>query len=173
MTILIENESKQTLPFEANEVIRTVIERTLSAENCPYEATVNVVLTSDEEIRAANLAFRGIDKATDVLSFPAVDYDSPSDFSLVESFPSAYLNPENDELMLGDILVSVDKVYSQAKEYGHSLRRELAFLIAHSMLHLLGYDHIEEAERGIMEEKQEEILTSLGIVRETDENEKI
>ena len=94
-----------------------------------------------------------------------VDYDFPSDFSYVEENPESYINPETDELLLGDIMISVDKVYEQANEYGHSREREFAFLIAHSMLHLLGYDHIDEEERKVMEEKQEAILDALGITR--------
>ena len=94
-----------------------------------------------------------------------VDYEFPSDFSCVDENPESYINPETDELLLGDIMISVDKVYEQANEYGHSPKREFAFLIAHSMLHLLGYDHIDEAERKVMEEKQEAILDALGITR--------
>ena len=94
-----------------------------------------------------------------------VDYDFPSDFSYVEENQESYINPETDELLLGDIMISVDKVYEQANEYGHSREREFAFLIAHSMLHLLGYDHIDEEERKVMEEKQEAILDALGITR--------
>ena len=165
MTILVENEANRGLDFDYEEVIKTVISKTLETENCPYETEVNVLLTGNGEIHTANKEFRGIDRPTDVLSFPMVDYEQPSDFSSVEKNPESYLNPETDELLLGDIMISVDKVYEQANEYGHSRKREFAFLIAHSMLHLLGYDHIDEAERKVMEEKQEAILDALGITR--------
>jgi len=165
MTILVENEVNRELDFDYEEVIKTVISKTLETENCPYETEVNVLLTGNEEIHEANKEFRGIDRPTDVLSFPMVDYEVPSDFSCVDENPESYLNPETDELLLGDIMISVDKVYEQANEYGHSPKREFAFLIAHSMLHLLGYDHIGEAERKVMEEKQEAILDALGITR--------
>ena len=165
MTILVENEAERELDFDYEEVIKTVISKTLETENCPYETEVNVLLTGNEEIHEANKEFRGIDRPTDVLSFPMVDYEVPSDFSCVDENPESYLNPETDELLLGDIMISVDKVYEQANEYGHSPKREFAFLIAHSMLHLLGYDHIDEAERKVMEEKQEAILDALGITR--------
>jgi len=165
MTILVENEVNRELDFDYEEVIKTVISKTLETENCPYETEVNVLLTGNEEIHEANKEFRGIDRPTDVLSFPMVDYEVPSDFSCVDENPESYLNPETDELLLGDIMISVDKVYEQANEYGHSPKREFAFLIAHSMLHLLGYDHIDEAERKVMEEKQEAILDALGITR--------
>ena len=165
MTILVENEAKRVLDFDYEEVIKNVVKRVVDTENCPYEVEVNVLLTNNEEIHEANRDFRNIDRPTDVLSFPMVDYDFPADFSLVNESPEGYLNPETDELLLGDIMVSVDKVYSQAEEYGHGIKREFAFLIAHSMLHLLGYDHIEDEERAVMEAKQEAILETLGITR--------
>ena len=165
MTILVENEAERKLDFDYEEVIEAVINKTLETENCPYETEVNVLLTGNGEIHTANKEFRGIDRPTDVLSFPMVDYEFPSDFSFVDKNPESYLNPETDELLLGDIMISVDKVYEQADEYGHSRKREFAFLIAHSMLHLLGYDHIDEAERKVMEVKQEAILDALGITR--------
>ena len=165
MTILVENEANRGLDFDYEEVIKTVISKTLETENCPYETEVNVLLTGNNEIHEVNKEYREIDRATDVLSFPMVDYDYPSDFSYVETNPESYINPETDELLLGDIMISVDKVYEQADEYGHSRKREFAFLIAHSMLHLLGYDHIDEAERKVMEVKQEAILDALGITR--------
>ena len=165
MTILVENEAKRVLDFDYEEVIKNVVKRVVDTENCPYEVEVTVLLTNNEEIHEANKDFRNIDRPTDVLSFPMVDYDFPADFSLVNESPEGYLNPETDELLLGDIMVSVDKVYSQAEEYGHGIKREFAFLIAHSMLHLLGYDHIEDEERAVMEAKQEAILETLGITR--------
>lgn len=165
MTILVENEANRGLDFDYEEVIKSVISKTLETENCPYETEVNVLLTGNNEIHEANKEFRGIDRPTDVLSFPMVDYEFPSDFSCVDENPESYINPETDELLLGDIMISVDKVYEQADEYGHSRKREFAFLIAHSMLHLLGYDHIDEAERKVMEVKQEAILDALGITR--------
>lgn len=94
-----------------------------------------------------------------------VDYERPSDFDHVENAAEDYFNPETGELMLGDIVISVDKVTEQAEKYGHSERRELAFLVAHSMLHLCGYDHMEDGERLVMEEKQEEILKRKGYER--------
>ena len=100
-----------------------------------------------------------------MLSFPNVDYERPADFSGVEERVEDYFDPESGELLLGDIVISIEKVYEQAKEYGHSQLREYAFLIAHSMLHLLGYDHMEQKEALVMEQKQEELLNRLGITR--------
>lgn len=165
MTILVENEAEREPDFDYEEVIKAVIKKTVETESCPYEIEVNVLLTGNDEIQEANRNFRDIDRPTDVLSFPMVDYSSPSDFSSVNESPECYLNPETDELVLGDIMISVDKVYEQAEEYGHSRKREFAFLIAHSMLHLLGYDHMEDEERVVMEAKQEAVLEALGITR--------
>ena len=165
MTFYVESETDKTLPFDVEEVTEKVIVETLDSENCPYEASVNVLLTDDLGIHAMNNQYRGIDRPTDVLSFPNVDYEHPADFTGIEDTIEDYFDPENGELCLGDIVISVDKVYAQSEEYGRSARREYAFLIAHSMLHLLGYDHMEPAEAAVMERKQEEILSRLGITR--------
>ena len=165
MTFYVESETDKTLPFEAEEVAGKVIVEALDLENCPYEVSVNVLLTDDQGIHAMNKQYRGIDRPTDVLSFPNVDYENPSDFTGIEDTAEDYFDPESGELCLGDIVISVDKVYAQAEEYGHTPRREYAFLIAHSMLHLLGYDHMEPDEAAVMEQKQEDILNRLGITR--------
>ncbi len=165
MTFYVESETDKMLPFEAEEVAGKVIVEALDLENCPYEVSVNVLLTDDQGIHAMNKQYRGIDRPTDVLSFPNVDYENPSDFTGIEDTAEDYFDPESGELCLGDIVISVDKVYAQAEEYGHTPRREYAFLIAHSMLHLLGYDHMEPDEAAVMEQKQEEILNRLGITR--------
>ena len=137
----------------------------LDSEGCPYEAEVNLLITDAEGIRVYNREYREIDRETDVLSFPAVDYEKPSDFSLMEEDLSCYINPDTQKLMLGDIILNVDRVKSQAEEYGHSLLREFSFLVTHSMFHLLGYDHMTKEEEKIMFAKQEEILKRLSISR--------
>ncbi len=165
MTFEIENEVEIPFDFDYKKVIQDVILQSLDYENCPYEAEVNVLLTGNDEIHEINLEQRQIDRPTDVLSFPMVDYYTPADFSHLEDGGDIYFHPETGELMLGDIIISVDKVLEQAEAYGHSQTRELAFLVAHSMLHLMGYDHMEEEERIDMERRQEEILNQLGIQR--------
>lgn len=165
MTFCVENETKVELPFDVEGIVNKVIEKALEQEECPYEVSVSVLLTDNEGIHAMNKEFRGIDRPTDVLSFPNVDYEAPADFSGIEDYIEDYFDPETGELCLGDIVISVDKVYEQAEEYGHAPLREFAFLVAHSILHLLGYDHMEAEEAKVMESKQEEILTSLGITR--------
>ena len=165
MTITIERESEIPLPFSEQEVAEVVISETLDYEDCPYEVQVNIILTSNEEIQQINLEQRGVDTPTDVLSFPMIEYAYPSDFTVLEADSFDSFDPDTGELILGDIVISVDKVLEQAEKYGHDVKREYAFLIAHSMLHLFGYDHMDEVERENMELKQEEILTHLNITR--------
>lgn len=165
MTINIEYEAEKKLELSYETIIREIVEESLEYEDCPYEAEVNVVLTDNHEIQEVNREYREIDAATDVLSFPMIEFESASDFSLVEDDEEDYFNPETGELMLGDIMISVDKVEEQAEKYGHSQTRELAFLVAHSMLHLCGYDHMEEEECLVMEKKQNEILERRGYTR--------
>ncbi|MBR4139815.1 MAG: rRNA maturation RNase YbeY [Lachnospiraceae bacterium] len=165
MTITIERESDIPLPFSEQEVAEAVISETLDYEDCPYEVQVNIILTNNDEIQQINLEQRGIDAPTDVLSFPMIEYAYPSDFTVLEADGMDSFDPDTGELILGDIVISVDKVIEQAEKYNHGVKREYAFLIAHSMLHLFGYDHMDELERENMELKQDEILTRLNITR--------
>lgn len=165
MTVPVERETERKLGFDEEALIRRVCEAALEAENCPYEAEVDVLLTDNGSIRVINREERGIDRATDVLSFPACELPAPGDFSRVEEDPMLF-HPETGELLLGDMVISLDKVVSQAAEYGHSEERELAFLAAHSMYHLMGYDHEEEEDRLAMEARQEALLQHLGITRD-------
>lgn len=167
MTFCVENETEKQLPFDAEEVAGNVMEAVLGYEDCPYEAIVNVLITDNEGIRVMNKEFRGIDSPTDVLSFPNVDYEVPADLSGIEDRAEDYFDPDSGELCLGDIVISIDRVFEQARIYGHSAKREYAFLVAHSMLHLLGYDHMDPGGAAVMEHKQEEILDRLGIRRES------
>ncbi|MFW5630674.1 MAG: rRNA maturation RNase YbeY [Acetivibrio ethanolgignens] len=165
MTIQIECECKETPEFDYEELLCRVIEASLDEEGCPYEAEVNVVLTDNEEIHRVNKEFRNIDQPTDVLSFPMLEYEVPGNFDFLEERDDCF-HPESGELLLGDIMISVERALEQAVEYGHSLEREMAFLTVHSVLHLCGYDHMEEEERLIMEEKQRLILDKLRITRD-------
>ena len=163
LNIDIETPIELSIPYE--EIISRTVEASADFVQCPYEIEVNVLLVDNDSIREINKEQRDIDAPTDVLSFPMIDFDNPQDFSIVEEHPEEYFNSESGELILGDIVISVEKVIEQAQAYGHSLERELAFLTAHSMLHLSGYDHIDDNERLIMEEKQETILNTLGYTR--------
>lgn len=166
MTINIEYESDIKLDLDYEDIINKVVLKSMEYEECPYEIELNIILTNNEEIQVINNRFRNIDSPTDVISFPMVEYDAPSEFLYLEE-PSSddFFNPETGELVLGDIVLSVEQVIEQAKEYGHSKTRELAFLIAHSMLHLFGYDHMDKDQRKVMETKQKNILNELEIRR--------
>ena len=122
-------------------------------------------MTDNEGIHIINKEYRDIDRATDVLSFPMLSYETPGDFSFLMDENDDDFNPDTGEAILGDIIISVDKVREQAEEYGHSELREFAFLITHSMLHLFGYDHMEPEEAKVMEDKQRQILDELSITR--------
>lgn len=164
MTLCFAEEGDLKLELPLKELAEKVIEAALNYVDCPYEAEVNLLLTMNDEIQEMNLNFREINRPTDVLSFPMIEYVEAGKFDFLEETADAF-HPETGELMLGDIVISKEKVITQAQEYGHSITREYAFLIAHSMLHLFGYDHMEKDERVVMERKQEEILEQLGILR--------
>ena len=169
MTVNIEYETEIELKLDYNKIINDVVEKAADYEKCPYEIEVNVVLTDNAAIHEVNKEYRQVDSPTDVLSFPMIEYAAPADFESLEEdmeeYPEDYFNPDTGELILGDIMISVEKVMEQADKYGHSEERELAFLTAHSMMHLFGYDHMEEEEAKIMEAKQGEVLELLGITR--------
>ncbi len=165
MTILFEKETETGFDFDCETLARTVIEAACESEECPYETEVSLTLVGLDQIHELNREQRGIDRPTDVLSFPMQDYAAPSDFSHMEDCIEEAFNPDSGELLLGDIVLCVDKVREQAAEYGHSEEREYAFLILHSMLHLFGYDHETDEERIQMESRQREILDALGITR--------
>ena len=144
------------LPKE-EKLIRNVVEKVLLEENVICDVDVYITLTNNEEIHKINKEYREVDRQTDVLSFPM--YEREEIIKLKEE--------SNDEVekILGDIIVSIEKVKEQADEYGHSFERELAYLVTHGMLHLLGYDHIIEEEQKIMRQREEEILGILNISR--------
>ena len=167
MTFYVENETNHTFDFDVEKTVEKVITAALDYCKCPYEAEVSVLITDNASIRQINKEYREIDCETDVLSFPNLEYEKKADFSFLEdeSLMSSYFHPESGELMLGDIVLSYEKIISQAEEFGHSQLREFSFLIVHSMLHLFGYDHMEPAEAADMEMIQKAILDSIGIGR--------
>jgi probable rRNA maturation factor len=165
MSLFIETEVDVPFSFDWEEIARKVIDYTIEHEDFPYEAEVNLTLTDNEGIHEVNKNFRQIDRPTDVLSFPMLSYEQAGDFSRLEEDYDDNFNPDTGEIMLGDILISVDKVLEQAESYGHSEMREFSFLIVHSMLHLFGYDHMTPEEAAVMEEKQNIILNELNILR--------
>ena len=164
MTLQIDYETDREIGIEYEELAEKVVQKVLDMEGCHYDAQVNLVLTDNEEIERVNTEFREIHAPTDVLSFPMIPFETPADYAIVEEDQS-YFDLDTDELLLGDIMISVDKVFAQAEEYGHSVTREFCFLVAHSMLHLLGYDHMTPEEAVVMENKQRTALDELGITR--------
>ena len=167
MTLNYEEETSITkeLGESAEALARMVILAGLELTHCPYEAQVNLLVTDSENIRQMNLEYRQIDSPTDVLSFPMQEFEHPADFSAFREGDYSVFDPASGELMLGDIVVNAQRVSQQAKEYGHSQKREFAFLIAHSLLHLVGYDHMEEEERLEMEDQQRRIMEMVRIPR--------
>lgn len=166
MTVYLENETDVQFSFEIQTISEQVAKEILDSEACPYETQINVLITDNEGIHEYNKNYRNIDRETDVLSFPNISFVEPSNFSFVENKEADYFDPDSGELILGDIILSCDKILEQADSYGHSLKREFAFLVAHSMLHLCGYDHMTQEEASIMEQKQENALRNLGITRD-------
>ena len=165
MTFYVDTEVESRLGFDIEELGMQIAEAVLDAEACPYEAQVNLLVTDSESIRQMNLDYRQIDSPTDVLSFPMQEFDHPADFSAFREGDYSVFDPASGELMLGDIVINAERVSQQAEEYGHSQKREFAFLIAHSLLHLVGYDHMEEEERLEMEDQQRRIMEMVRIPR--------
>lgn len=159
--LLMENEQeKEEISEEIKDTILKCVEKTLEYEDCDFSAEISVTFVDNEEIHALNLSERGIDRPTDVLSFPMCEFDENGDI-IADDFDF-----DGEMIMLGDIVISAEKAREQADEYGHTFRREVAFLTVHSMLHLLGYDHVNsEEEERIMFKKQDEILSLLDIRR--------
>ena len=164
--ILTQGRDGKTFDFNAEETASKVCDAVLTKENCPYDAEVYLLVTDGDEVHRMNLEYRGIDKTTDVLSFPSLPFEREADFSAAEEEEADCFDPDTGRLLLGDIVINAYRVWEQAAEYGHSPRREFAFLVAHSLLHLSGYDHLTPEEAARMEAKQEEILEELGIMRD-------
>ena len=156
MSIWIDVLIEEELPKEIENAIEKIVELSLVYEKFHSPCEVSLSIVKDEAIRDMNQRFRRIDKVTDVLSFPLLHFYEDE----------VYEKNEMGEVPLGDIVISMDAAKRQAIEYGHSLKREIAFLTAHSMLHLLGYDHMEEEEEKEMFLKQEAILILGGFPRE-------
>ena len=157
MSIYIENESRVTFDFkDRDRVIRKVIQTVMADKHIPAELDVNVLLTVPSAIQTINREMRNMDSVTDVLSFPYYEYHTPGVFTG---------KVEEGEEILGDIVLCAAKVKEQAKKYGHSQKRELAFLIVHSMLHLIGYDHIDPKDAALMQQEEKRLMDILHISR--------
>ena len=163
MTVYYEEEIETSFDFDdQGELAKKAAEAVLFCCDMEDEFEVSVTVVDAASIRELNREHRDIDKETDVLSFPMIDFTVPCDSSCITE---DCMDPEDGLYNLGDIVLSSDRIRSQALEYGHSMKREFSFLIVHSMLHLLGYDHMEDDERTVMEEKQRQVMEHLGIGR--------
>jgi len=151
VSVFVSNlQEEVALDSDLTEFLLTVIEEVVKGEGYGDEAEVSLAFVNDSYIRDLNLQYRGIDSPTDVLSFP-----------MLEGEP---LQGEgDDEVLLGDVVISLQAARRQAEEYGHGFRREVVYLAVHGVLHLLGYDHLKEEERRIMRKKEEEILEKLNV----------
>lgn len=159
---IIENETDETIDERQIAELKAVCEAIMENEECNFDAELSLTFTDNDGIREINSEYRGIDRATDVLSFPMLEFDGDE--------IDAEFETENGLVMLGDIVISIERAREQAAEFNHSVRREFAFLTAHSMLHLLGYDHVDdEVGEKMMIEKQNNALNKLGITREIKE----
>lgn len=156
---IIENETQEIVSDSTIDELNELCSVIMRNEDCNFDAQISLTFTDNEGIRCINRDYRGIDKATDVLSFPMLEFDDDE--------VDAEFEMENGLVLLGDIVISIERAKEQAQEFGHSIRREIAFLTAHSMLHLLGYDHVDDKEgERMMIEKQNEALNALGIIRD-------
>lgn len=160
---ILENDQELVnITEEQIEELKRVCEAVMELEECNFDAEISLTFTDNSGIREINREYRNIDNATDVLSFPMLEFDG--------SEVDAEYETEDGLVMLGDIVISAERAAEQARSLNHSLRRELAFLTAHSMLHLLGYDHVDDKEGELtMIEKQNTVLDGLGITRDVPE----
>lgn len=158
MRLLINNTSDKEIDFhkELEEVTREV----LKVENIGENVEISVTFVDQDEIKRLNKEFRNIDKVTDVLSFPLYDGED-----LIKEDQEKNEEDEDFAYMLGDIVICMDVAENQAKEFGHSLERELMYLSCHSLLHLLGYDHMNEEDKKIMRSKEKTIMKNLGVFK--------
>lgn len=159
----IEMRNEQNL-FEIDDNIKNIVEKAVKTSleymNFKYDSEVSILFVDNKKIHELNKIHRGIDRATDVLSFPMFEYDENGD--IIEEYADF---SDNHELVLGDIVISLERASEQAKEYGHTFERETGFLTVHSMLHLLGYDHMTTEDEEEMFGYQNEILSEMGLER--------
>ena len=163
--VIITNKQKAVkIPTGIRMLVRRCCNAVLRLEKFEGSAEISVTFTDNEGIKALNKQYRDKDIETDVLSFPMLPFETPADYSVAEDDESCF-DLDSGELLLGDIMISAERAAAQAEEYGHSVKREFCFLVAHSMLHLLGYDHMTPEEAADMEARQAKALEELGITR--------
>ena len=164
--ILEFEDEKGLLDKQTRELMQRCADAAQRTEgvSCPLSVFISVV--GDEQIREINREQRGKDAATDVLSFPTVNYPAGKTAGACEALLREEFDPDTDACAIGDIVISMDHVRAQAAEYGHSERRECGYLLTHGLFHLMGYDHMTEAEKPVMRAMEEKALASIGLTRE-------
>ncbi len=166
MIYVDDRQDKIEVTDEFIKKLESVINFALKEEDVFIDCEISMLFVDNEEIRGINNETRGIDRATDVLSFPMLDYENKKVFKEIykdNNFDVTFMDGE--ELVLGDIVLSLERTLEQSKEYNHSFEREACYLVVHSVLHLLGYDHMEDEDKKIMRKREEEILGKLDITR--------
>ena len=149
------------------DLLKNVIEFALKEEEVDVECEVSLLFVDNDEIREINNETRAIDRATDVLSFPMLDYENKKVFKeMYKNYEFSQSDCDGEELVLGDVVLSLERALEQSKEFNHSFEREASYLVVHSILHLLGNDHMEEDDKVIKRKREEEILNKLNITRE-------
>lgn len=152
MPVIITNQQEEmAIPTDWEGKINTVVEICLAEEEIDAKAEIGLMFVDNAQIREMNHTYRDKDSATDVLSFPMYEADEAID--------------DEEEILLGDIVISLERAAEQAEEYGHSLEREVMYLLVHGLLHLAGYDHMEEADKKKMRSREEALLTAIGALR--------
>lgn len=167
MKLEFEDE-RGLLPEEARALMQRCADAAERAEGVTAPLSVFIEIVGDEEIQAINRAQRGKDMATDVLSFPTVNYPAGRTAGACQALLRREYDPETGACALGDIVISMDHVRAQAKEYGHSERRESGYLLTHGLFHLMGYDHMTDTDKPVMRAMEEKALASIGLTREED-----
>ena len=158
VTDIVNEQDKIDFTPERERLTEKVIEAALDNEGFSHDCYVAVTLTDDENIRIINNEQRGIDASTDVLSFPVLEFEDGEMLAGVGDYIE-------DKIILGDVVLSLETALRQSEEFGHSFEREMGYLICHSILHLLGYDHENDSEREVMRRKEEETLEKLSLTR--------
>jgi len=164
MQIEIINELNIPLSGRQADLLKEIITYTVKTEAGSEAFEVSLTITNNQQIRQLNKEYRNIDRETDVLSFPLLDFDGYTEQE--QSYTDEEnIDPETGNVLLGDIVLSYEKAVAQADEYGHSVERELCYLCVHSVLHLLGYDHLKEEDKALMRAREEEILKAYELQR--------
>lgn len=166
--IYVDNrQDKIEVKCNLEEELKKVIEFALKEEEVEIPCEVSLLFVDNNEIREINKETRNIDRETDVLSFPMLDYENKKVFKeMYKGYEFSQSDFDGDELVLGDIVLSLEKALEQSREFNHSFEREASYLVVHSVLHLLGYDHMEEDDKKLMRTREEDILGKLNIIRE-------